>query len=438
MCPRWFRRRSVACVTLLVSACGAARPPSPDVQSLIDKLGSREPLQEVSSASASAFDPADGIDLREAQVAAMVLHPTLRAARASAAVYRAAVGASPGFQNPTLDVAVQGVLESVPDPWKVSVGISFAIPLSNRLDAETQRFDALHQEALWGVVALERRHQRRVQKQWARWMGSIERARLLGDHGSALEAVHAIATRLTNAGEISPAGLALLDAQRRRVARDRADAEDDTVLAAMDLHRLIGVRPNAPVRFVPSWSLTPPEPTALAITALPTVRAAQAAAVVAAATVQEVSTRTAPDLTIGPTFEHDRGQNAVGMALSTPLPLLDRQHRARAEAEAREVEAAVRLEGAIEEAEAGLASAHAAVKLAIARLERAAAVATDVDALVERVKILVRGGEVELWLVGEALSERLDARLAELAARVALAHAVAALSFYVKGPEGVQ
>lgn len=302
MCPRWPTRRPVALITLLVSACGAARPPSPDVQALLDELESRAPFAALASAGGAGFDPADGVDLREAQAAALVLHPSLQAARAEAAMYRATADAGAGFPNPTLDIATQGVLESVPDPWKVSVGIGFAIPLSNRLDAETQLWDARHQEALWDVVALEKRHLRRVQTRWARWMGLSERIQLLEEHGAALDAVHAIATGLTNAGELSPAGLALLDAQRRRIARDRADAEGDVALAAMDVLRLVGVRPDAPIRLLPSWALTPPGPTIVTIATLPSVRAAQAAVVVAAAAAQDVSASTAPDLTIGPTF----------------------------------------------------------------------------------------------------------------------------------------
>ncbi|MBT9556338.1 MAG: TolC family protein [Myxococcales bacterium] len=438
MCPDRSRRRPVAFVLFLVGACSAARPPAPDLQAALNELDARPPFAAVAPTAAGAFDPADGVDLREAQMAALVLHPSLHAARAAAGIYRAAKDARPGFPNPTLDVAAQGVLESVPDPWKVSVGIGFAIPLGGRLDAETQLWDARHQQALWDVVALERRHQRRVQKRWARWMGHLERATLLERHADALDVVRALASELTNAGELSPAGLALLDARRRRVVRDRAEAESDAALAAMDLLQLIGVRADAPLRFVPSWALTPPEPNNLGVTTLPSVRAAQAASMVAAAAVQEVSERAAPDLTVGPTFEHDRGQNAVGVALSTPLPFLDRQRRGRAEAEARAALATAHLEAALLEAQAGLVTARAATQMATARLERADAAAADVDALVERVKALVRGGEVELWVVGEALSEQLDARLSALDARVALASAVADLAFYVAGPEGAR
>lgn len=117
---------------------------------------------------------------------------------------------------------------------------------------------------------------------------------------------------------------------------------------------------------------------------------------------------------------------------------MDRQHRRRAEAAAKEKVATARLEAALQDAQAGLATAQATFTLNVARLGRARAAATDVDALVERVKTLVRGGEVELWLVGEALAERLDARLAELAARVALADAVADLAFFAPATESAQ
>ncbi len=430
--PRWLLPPAAS----LLSACSAAvSTPTADAAALLERLNAVAPFESVSGTSrpsGSAFDPSDGLELREAERAALVLHPSLRAARARAEIVAAAASAGSGFPNPTLEVGVQGVVESVPDPWKVSVGIGFSIPLSDRLGAETRQLDAQSRHALWEVVALERRHQRRLRRAWVTWSQAVERSRLLGEHLGALDELRDLASRLANAGELSPAGLALFEVRRRAVERDRRSSADHAELASVAVRRLIGIRGDAPVTLVASLEVSRPEPAFLSVTALPSVRVAQAGVALAAAAEARVGSQVTPDLTLSATFEHDRGNNAVGALVSAPLPIFDRLGRARAEAKAAFSAASVELEAAVLDAQAGFVAAERGVVLASAALERANEAAADVDQLMVRIRALALQGEVDLWAIQQALEERLAAGEAVLAARAALALAHVDLASFAR------
>ena len=114
---------------------------TPQDASVADFLGR---LDRTLAPGAQDFDPSDGLTLSEGRLVALVFHPELRLARLRAD--QAAVSAEHAgrWADPELSFSVLKITESVPDPWIVTPGLGFSIPLSGSLGAEEGLADAEH------------------------------------------------------------------------------------------------------------------------------------------------------------------------------------------------------------------------------------------------------------------------------------------------------
>jgi outer membrane protein TolC len=432
---------AVILLATLSSACQAYAPAPPDLDAhraawhartaaaaslpaFLERLAALDP-----PAATAGFDATDGLTVGEGRLIALAFHPDLRLARLRAGHAAASAELAGLRPDPTLAADALWIDESVPERWVVSAGLTFAIPLGDRLDAErgvaAAELDAAElrvREAEWTVV-----HD--VERAWIAWSAArlrvAETERLLG----ALESLVTTAARLAERGEMprSEASLfaveAALRANRLRGLRGEAEAAEQALRAA------IGMPPDAPLDLVPSLAGTahgdapPPEALAARNLTLARLRAEHAVAEEALRLAIEAQV---PDLALGPQLASDEGQSRIGLLGGIPLPLWNANRRAIAEARARRELARAALETELEvlSGRRAVASARAAA-LTEQRAELESVVVPLVERQAEDALRLVRLGEGSSLVLLESLRrahetklELVDAWTAAVRARV--------------------
>ncbi|HEV7298291.1 MAG TPA: TolC family protein [Tepidisphaeraceae bacterium] len=418
----------VVAICLALGACQPYERRPLDLSSHADGLRTRSVADEgvlafaerVRSAEAgpanAAFDSSDGLDLREAEIAALVLNPKLRAARLAARV--AAVGAEHAgrWDDPQLEADVLRVLESVDEPWLAGAGIGFTIPLSGRLAVEQAQANAEALAALEEARLAEWEVLGELRAAWFEWSAAGRRAELYREYGEQLRRTGDAVERLAAAGEVQPLEARLLGIERRAQALEATAATARAREGRHRIARLLGVLPSAPLELHPA--LEAPElaisdvDDAQAVLAHPRVALARAEYEVAEERMRREVRKQYPDLTIGPVYEHEEGQSRLGLGLGLPLPVFNRNRRGIAEAAAERDAARAEAEAAYEAALHDAAELRLRLDAATARLRALRdEVAPLVDEQVREAEALVAAGEVDVSLLREMLSMALETKV---------------------------
>jgi len=285
----------------------------------------------------TGFDPLDGLSLREGQLVALVFNPGLRIARLRVGRAEATAEYAGLWADPELSLSVLRVTESVPDPWIVTSGLTFSIPLSGRLAAERGLAAAEQRAAQQRVREAEWTVWHEVRKAWIEWSAARLRVAETERLVEALDGLVNTAAQMAESGELQrtqAALFALEQAQRRNQLwrlRGRVDAAQQRLRAHM------GLAPEAPVTLVPSLPLSTgsvdtdvtPEEIADRNPSLARLRREYD---VAEESLKREIRRQVPDLVLGPQVESDEGQSRVGFLGGIPLPFLNANRRAIAEA----------------------------------------------------------------------------------------------------------
>jgi outer membrane protein, heavy metal efflux system len=341
----------LASVCVIIAGCKGyqPRPLDPAAHAALWKARSpsdaavRDFLECVESAvgggiEQGTFDPDDGLTLEEAELVALVFNADLRLARLRADVARATAEHAGLWEDPVFQIDALRILEGVANPWVISPGLAFTIPLSGRLEAEQARDSAALQVELLRIAEAEWTLRRELQEMWARWSGLqlllTEKRGLLGS----LDRLAEGAMRLVDAGELlrTEAALFLIERSQQRWELQQLDA--DLRLLELQMKRIMGLAPGAPVSLVgprlpQSGALQQLDETGPASQNL-SLRRLEAEYQVAEESLRREIARQYPDLTIGPVYESDQGQSRLGFLAGVPLPLLNRNRQAIAEAEA--------------------------------------------------------------------------------------------------------
>lgn len=446
------RRRDVplaACVTLALAACVRYEPAPLDGPRHAADFLSRSAdspairaLHESAAASgeqAGAFDLADGLSAREAEVVALIHNPSLRIARSRLGVTMATRDNAGRWDDPVLSADVVRYFESTINPWEYAIGIGLTLPISGRLAAERERAGAAHEAELLRVAESEWSTRLDLRETWIRWSALRERIALLDQVLGDVGEITADADRLEAAGELAriEARLFRLEASARRAERLAAVADERE--AALQLERLMGLPPAARVSPIPS--LVPPALPRDGITTERLLRCDPALAVARAE--YEVAERTLareirgqyPDLMIGPAGGEDQGVPTAILGVSLPIPLWNRNAQGVGEAHAERDLARVVFETTLERRLADLASAEAALEGA--RSHRAHVEGELVPLTAEEAadaRRLSKLGEMNVVVLLDAVTRQLDARLRLLDAREREALATVAL-VRILGPD---
>ncbi len=383
--------------------------------------------------SPRAFDPSDGLSLAEGEVVALVFNPDLRLARLRAGVATATSEHAGRWDDPQFSINVLRITESVSNPWVITPGLAFTIPISGRLDAEKARADAATRAALDRVAEEEWRTRRDVRLAWLEWSA----ARLRIDEQQALldsmESLVSSTARLAEAGEMlrTEATLFSLEQAQRtyELVRMRGQAEE----AEHRLRRLLGLAPEAPLDLTPTLAIEVGAEAGseadLTSRSLLLAHLRQEYEV-AEQTLRREIRKQYPDLTIGPLFETDEGQSRIGFLGGFPIPILNANRQGIAEADAQRELARAAYETEYERIVGAIAVTSARAR---SLTRERTAITTEMAPLVDRqladatrlIELGESGGLILLESLVRAHATKLhliDVRLDEAKARAELAH----------------
>lgn len=386
----------------------------------------------------TAFDPADGLELAEAELVALVFNPDLRLARLRAGVALATAEHAGLWEDPQFGLDVLTVTESAANPWQVTPGLAFTIPISGRLGAEKDRADAELSAELARVAELEWATRTRVRQAWLRWsavrLKDEQAAALLGS----IDALVDSTASLADAGEMPRTEAALFVIERASLRQARLRSRREAVALEHELRGLLGLSPGAPFELTPSLVLDA-DPDGLTAEALaersPTLGRLREEYEVAEQTLRREVREQYPDLTIGPLAEFDRGDTLLGLSLSLPIPILNANKQGIAEAHAQRELARAEFETTYERLAGSLA---AQTEYLFAAAEHRRAIETELIPIVDRhmadARALLELGEDGGLVVLESLSRSAEARLALIDARLDESLALAELVGLVGPP----
>lgn len=310
------------------------------------------------------FEPTDGLSLIEAEAVVLVFNPDLRQARLEANVTRATAAYAGLWQDPALGVDLERILSCAggANPWVAGSTIGITIPISGRLEAEKARAGADLAAELDRVAAKEWATRSALRELWVEWSAARVRAEVAEELIARLRDVAMLADRQEQAGSMTR-----VDARLFRV--ELAGREADLIAATarvkeleLQLRAMLGLAPQSPLALVPSVTFAARTTNVDELRPLLDSSNPELAAVRAEYEVAEQSLRTEvrkqyPDLTIGPGYGTDQGDNRVLLGLSLPIPLWNRNQQGIAQASAQREVARNRFETTYE---------HLASKLAIA------------------------------------------------------------------------
>lgn len=383
----------------------------------------------------SVFDIADGLSLAEAEVVALVYNPDLRLARLRAGVASASAEHAGLWQDPQFGVDFLTLTESASNPFLITPGLSFTIPISGRLEAEKARADAAVAAELTRVAEQEWQTRIAVRRAWLNWSAAKLKAEQTERLLASIELLIDSTSRLADAGEIIRTEAALFTieraSQRQALLRFRGEAAE----AEQELRTLLGLSPDAPLELVPTVALGIDSdactPDAVAQQSLTLARLRDEYEVAEQTLRREVREQY-PDLTIGPLAEFDQGNTLLGFSLSLPIPLLNANKQGIAEAHAERDLARAAFETTYERLVGSLAAAHA--RLDTLREQRGV-IESDIVPLVDRqladaqnLLQLGEGGSLvlleSLTRVGQTQMALVDARVGEALSIIRLAELV--------------
>lgn len=389
-------------------------------------LSVRQFAQTLASSDATAgFDPSDGLSLPEGEIVALVYNRDLRVARLAAGVTRAGADAAGRWEDPVLGLDVERVLSGAADPWVVAGTVGLTIPISGRLDAEKARAGAEHAAEIQRLAAREWATRAALRELWIEWSAQVHRARVASELVERLRGVVEIAQRQEQAGVMSRVEARLLQVELAGSEAQLIAVRFRLRELELQVRDLLGLPPQAPVQLVESianaprgdesaWSL------ASVVTDNPELAVVRAEYETAERALRLEVRRQYPDLSIGPGYGSDQGDDRALLGLRLPIPFWNRNLKGVGEAAARREAARGRFESTYEHLASRLEIARARYQAGRALREAVEAhvlpLADDQDADVRRVAEL---GRVEPLLLLQAIKAQYDAKVKLIDARAA-------------------
>ena len=389
-----------------------------------DVVGYAQSIAMSPNGPSDPYDPSDGLTLREAEVVALFFNPQMRLARVKANVPRVGAAEAGRWEDPELGIDGERIVESVEHPWVLAGTLSFTIPLSGRLAVEREKAEGEAAVEELRALAEERRVLSQLRVEWVEWSVASERVSLTRQFLSELRGIIERAERLRAAGELGPLDARLFQIESAKATATLHALEAEIRAAQMRLKTRLGLVSAADVTLVPSVSTArvqwPAEGELDAVLATtPRLRVARAEYEVAERTLKLEVRRQYPDLKLGGGFGTDEGDERVLFGAALPLPLLNANRRAIAEARAAREVARAAAEAEYDHLHGEFAAARAESEGARVRVEYVEReLAPLADRQVEDALRLGRVGEFNTLVLLEALKTAHEAKLEVLDARL--------------------
>lgn len=370
-------------------------------------------------------------------VAALYYHPDLAVARAQREGARAGIRAAGERPNPTLGVSPLEWINNPSQglsPWVTGFSLDIPVETAGKRGARLLKARAAEEQARLGLAAAVWQARGRVRAALvAAW--SAERAEdILAHQQEELATNERLLSERAAAGQVSPLSAAqavLLAGRSTLLLEDARRLRSDAVSQLADALALPR-RETETLAFSSAAYLSIPalDPAAVAgarraaLLGRPDVLAALAAYAGAEADLRLEVARQYPDLHLGPGFTWDQKQDKWAFGFSVPLPIMNRNGGAIAQARARRAEAQARFEALQQKVIADVDRASAAYAAAAHKLSAADAVLARHERQDSALRKLMRPGDVSRLALFQA---RLDLDSTRLSRQDALAQAQLAL-----------
>jgi outer membrane protein TolC len=347
--PQWLRRTLIPVVPLvLLASCQSYEPAPLNITQYEHALGLRvieiEPIEAFSRRLAAddddvptAFDLSDGISYAEGEVIALFYNPDLRIARLEAGVAMANRDTAGLWEDPVFGFDGAEIV-SPSSPFEFGLMGSLTIPISGRLEIEKVRASAAYETQLRTLVDAEWRTRAALRTAWTRWTAIAEQATLFLSMTHELERINVIATHLEFAGEINRIERRLLLIELADIQLRSTEIDLELINAETNLIEILGVTPHAAAQLIPAFpdvSIPAVTDTTARLIASNTELAVHFAAYQTAEETLRLEIRKQfPDIVIGSGYGTEFNDHRVMFGLSIPIPILNANRAAIAEARA--------------------------------------------------------------------------------------------------------
>ena len=410
---------------MLLVGCQSYEPAPLDVGryrvSLDERLLDTEPIDRFSQRLQATgedvpdrFDPADGISCAEGEVLSLFYNPELRIARAEAGVALASKETAGLWEDPVFGFDGAEIV-SPTAPFEFGLMGSLTIPISGRLEVEKAQAGAAYEAELRSLVDIEWKTRADVRRQWSAWTAAGMHAALLTDIIDDLERINGIADHLEAAGELNRIERRLLRIELADRLVQISEYELRVIAAELLLLELLGLPPDAGELLVPSYfEMSPPDApdvSARLIVANTELAVHFANYDTAEETLRLEIKKQFPDIVIGSGYGTEFNDHRVMFGLSVPIPILNANRAAIAEATANREVVRAKAETTFARLLRQLAAAEAALELQ--QLQRTRYEQEIVPMLAEQSRDLhaiAELGELDIFVLLETLTRTLSAK----------------------------
>jgi cobalt-zinc-cadmium efflux system outer membrane protein len=334
---RGFRTALTAALAVLTS-CASYEPRPLDgpahIQEWLDRRLQAETLQARLQRmdlewqdGAVQFDAHDGLQLAEAQWVALAFNPGLRLERLRLTQAAVAAQKSARWPDPRFTLSALELREETPDPWVITQGLEFSLPLSGRAGAYGDLKQAQEQvamrtvrEAEWGVL-------HGLALAWVQWSASQLRIEQTERHLESLAPIIETTIGLALSGEILPTEASLVALEHAMQESRLEGLRGQATVYRQQLLALMGLPPGHQVLLLPNLTAdgnggpaSQAHESALAARNPGLARLREEYQAQEHALRMEVAKQW-PDLGLGPAFESDEGRAKLGLIGGLTLPL---------------------------------------------------------------------------------------------------------------------
>ncbi|MEE2907976.1 MAG: TolC family protein [Planctomycetota bacterium] len=423
---RFLWRAAIPVIAMLLQVgCQSYEPAPLDIRAYSTSLENR--LIETEPVSAFArrlratgddvplqFDPSDGISYAEGEVLALFYNPELRITRLQAGVALATRETAGLWEDPVFGFDGAEII-SPPTPFEFGLMGSLTIPISGRLEVEKERAGAAYEAELRTVVDAEWDTRAELRRKWASWTAAVAQAELIASMIVELEKIDTIANSLQSVGELNRVERRLLQielADRRIQATEIDLLVIETENALLDC---LGLPPAAAEILLPAFPDTTiteiEDVTARLIQSNTELAVHFAKYQTAEDTLRLEITKQFPDIVIGSGYGTQFNDHRVMFGVSIPVPILNANQAAIAEATARREVVRAEAETTFERLFRGLAAANAALEIKkMQRAEYEQQIVPMLTAQTSDIQRIAELGELDMFVLLETETRKLSAK----------------------------
>lgn len=295
-------------------------------------------------------------DVSTLSLAALYFHPDMEISRSKLALARAGVTTAGQIPNPTLslDKALHGVVVD-PSPWTVGFVLNLVLELGGKRERRVELARHLVDAALQDISTAAWQVRGTVRSTLLDYWAANGRLRLIANRKTAQAAIVSLLERRFATGDVSA-----LDVARERINLSQAElASRDAERQAADARARLATSVGVPLRAleaVPVSLAAFEHPAVVPDIAELTAGALRQKALqgrtdvlgllaeyeAAQAALRLELAKRFPDITVGPGYTYDQGDDLYTLGLGFELPIFNQNQGPIAEAEARRKQAAAR------------------------------------------------------------------------------------------------